>query len=352
MGEAGFTAAGKREAPAAGASERASWSTRSTCPRRSRARPPVRGQGLPDGGAGDGRGRLGEPQAIEDEAAAVLGCRCSRRAPPPAPDVRGLVGEERRGAGERRPDPRVEALLEVGQQLVPHAVAPVRGVGVRGILAPVEARARAGARGPRPRDAEQRAHQVAAPRPHAREARSPRRRAAAAAAASRPGRRACGRPRSGGAFVVPHPAQERVALAARGLLEAAPLARGALAHSARCPPRNGTSSVSHSAAQKAASSAEPGRRPWSRCAATSRKPRRRRSEASASVSATESAPPGEADHERLAPRGSARGPQGPVDGRDEGRHPQRSGLLARGGWWRCRDSNPGLRGYEPRALTS
>ena len=62
--------------------------------------------------------------------------------------------------------------------------------------------------------------------------------------------------------------------------------------------------------------------------------------------------PGEADDDRPAVKGEAVGLQGPVDGRDEGRQPHDKGLLARGAWWRCRDSNPGRRGYEPRALTN
>ena len=64
-------------------------------------------------------------------------------------------------------------------------------------------------------------------------------------------------------------------------------------------------------------------------------------------------PAGETEDDAL-PRGRMpEPPQGLGDSGLESSTPQREGFLLRvGKWWRCRDLNPGRRGYEPRALTN
>ena len=68
-------------------------------------------------------------------------------------------------------------------------------------------------------------------------------------------------------------------------------------------------------------------------------------------SATTFGASGEAGHQRRASGALPHVAQRPSDFRVQPRegHDQR---LARPKWWRCRDLNPGLRGYEPRALTN
>ena len=62
---------------------------------------------------------------------------------------------------------------------------------------------------------------------------------------------------------------------------------------------------------------------------------------------------GESDDHRLARGGMPEPSQGLGDSGLESGAPHREGFLLRGEkWWRCRDLNPGRRGYEPRALTN
>ena len=141
------------------------------------------------------------------------------------------------------------------------------------------------------RHREQRADDVSRPRPHAREARRPGapqepQQERLRLVVARVGDRDRGR-----LLLVPHAAQVGVALAARGLLEAAPLARGPGAHVGRCPPGTGRR------ASRTARRRRP-RPPPSPAAGRGRGGRPPRGspgggagEASASVSATESFPP-------------------------------------------------------------
>ena len=282
MSEAGFTSAGKQQAPARGGRRAATCSNRSTWPRSIPASPPVRWKAQPDRRSCDDRGRLRQPPAIEDEASPSR-CRCCDEPLRPRPEVGGLVGEERGGPGERLPDARVEALLEVRQQLVADTVPQVGRVGVRGILAPGEAPRAAGARGSLARGRPAAAAGDRRARAASRRDRSRRRRAGGAAAASRPGRPACARPRSSAAPSSSFTRRRNEYRSRRAACSSPPFSRPARARTGALPPRKGTPSVAQKASQKAASSAEPGRRPWSRCAATSRKPWRRCSEASTSA---------------------------------------------------------------------
>ena len=247
---------------------------------------------------------------------------------------------------------RVEAFLEVGDELVAHAVSPVGGVGVRGVLAPLEAPLAQVRQDLLPRHREQRADDVARSRPHAREPGRPGapqepQQQRLRLVVARVGDRDRGR-----LLLVAHAAQVGVALAARGLLEAAPLARGPGAHVGRSRPEGDVEPLAQGGAEghvlrraRPQAVVQVGGHHAEPPPATQRGERVRERDGVL--------PPGEADHERAAPGRHPRGPQGPIDGRDEGRQPQAPGLLMRGGrGWRCRDSNPGLRGYEPRALTS
>ena len=230
-----------------------------------------------------------------------------------------------------------------------HAVAQVLRVGVRGVFAPHEPALAQVLEHLRPRHSEQRAQQVAAPRPHAGEA-------GGAGAAQQAQQQRLGlvvlrvRDRDQrGALVVLHAAQERVALAARGLLETALLAKGALAHRRR-------PAVQRHAERLAEGVTE--RRVVGRAGPQAVvEVRRHQPEAPAPAQRRERVgerhrvgPAREAHHERVAARGGAL--ERPVDGRDEGRHPHAIGPPRAADWWRCRDSNPGRRGYEPRALTN
>src|SRR6185295_9412304 len=148
-----------------------------------------------------------------------------------------------------------------------------------------------------------------------------------------------------------HPAQEGVALAARGLLEAALLVARALAD-ARAP---GAQRHPERRAELVAEGGILGGR-WPQAVvevrgdeldAAAAAQRRQRGEQRHGVGA-----PRDGDEQRLPARGTPRREQGAVDGRDEGRHPHALGPPRSAEWWRCRDSNPGRRGYEPRALTN
>ena len=62
---------------------------------------------------------------------------------------------------------------------------------------------------------------------------------------------------------------------------------------------------------------------------------------------------GEADHHALPGGRMPEAPEGLGDAGLEIGTPHGEGFLLRvGKWWRCRDLNPGRRGYEPRALTN
>src|SRR5215468_9145916 len=58
---------------------------------------------------------------------------------------------------------------------------------------------------------------------------------------------------------------------------------------------------------------------------------------------------GQGHHDRRS-RASAHARERAVHSSEEGGHLQGASLRRK--WWRCRDSNPGRRGYEPRALTN
>ena len=60
----------------------------------------------------------------------------------------------------------------------------------------------------------------------------------------------------------------------------------------------------------------------------------------------------EADDQRLAGGRRPESQQGPAHGGRQSGSSHLQSLPPEGKWWRCRDSNPGRRGYEPRALTS
>ena len=131
-----------------------------------------------------------------------------------------VLGQDRRGAGERAPQLRVEARLEQRQQLVAHAVAKQRQVGVARVLAPRQAVAREMLEHPGARDAEQRADQQAAPGAHRAEPDASR-------AAQQPEQHGLGLVVAGvgygdrnGALAARYASQEGVALLARGALEA------------------------------------------------------------------------------------------------------------------------------------
>ena len=323
---------------------RASCRTRSTwsAPDPARARRPGR-SAWRSAARATARGRPGEGRAAQDERVAFLAARSRRAAPRPRP--RTCAASSARSDAVRASAARiarVEALLEVGQQLVPHAVAPVGGVGVRRVLAPVEAALAQVREDLLARDREQRAERVArcaAACPRGPVAPAPRssRSSSVSAWSSRVWATAI----AARLLLVAHAPQEGVALAARGLLEAAPLARGPGAHVGRSRPEAGRRAARTARAQKAASSAEPGRRPWSRWAATSAEAaaaaqRGERVEERDGVGAA-----GEADDERLAPGRAPRGPQGAIDGRDEGRQPQGRASSGEGGV-------VAVQGFEPR----
>ncbi len=265
--------------------------------------------------------------------------------------MRGLVGEQPGCPGECLPHTRVEVGREVGQQLVPHAVAPMDELGVRRVLAerqPPLAQMREHVLA---RRLEQRPHDVAAAQAHPREAGRP-------GPAQQPQQQRLGlivprvgdRDRDGRLFLA-HAAQERVALAPRRLLEAAPVPLGAGAHVGGADPDRHAEAGAQRCAEGGVvgrAGAQPvvevrGHEPKAPRTGERREGIQERDRVGAAR---------ERDDQLLAARGRARGPQGAGDRRDEGRELHGASARARSNWWRCRDLNPGRRGYEPRALTS
>ncbi len=199
---------------------------------------------------------------------------------------------------------------------------------------------------------EQRPDDVAAPRTHARRGRSPRRRAGAGAAASPPGRRACGRPRS--PRPPPRPRRGAGTRSARG-------ARPARGRPARAPPGRARRPCPSGTGRRAARTARR-RRPRPRpspAAGRGRDGRPRGGSPGGDAGRrgrrrARRSPPRRRGRPRASRRGAAAPrPAGPDRRPRRGTAASRLGAsIARGAWWRCRDSNPGRRGYEPRALTS
>ena len=150
-------------------------------------------------------------------------------------------------------------------------------------------------------------------------------------------------------------AQERVALATRRLLEAA--AFGARGRATSALPRRGAErpGARRGRAQKAASAAESGAQAVVEMRGHDRRSRGAAPRAArASRRATESAPP-ERPTTTARPRTAMpEPPQGLARRRspDAVRLTGTASSLRGEKWWRCRDLNPGRRGYEPRALTN
>ena len=302
--------------------------------------------------ARDRHRRPGEGRPVQHESVPVPARRGGEERRGLAAQVGRLVGQERRGAGDHRTGARVEARLEVRQQLVPHAVAHVDGVGVRRVLPPLE-RARvqvsdhlvAG-------DGEERPEEPAPAGAHRREARRPR--PAQEAQQERLGLVVASvRYRDRRGLLLAGDAPEKpVARASSGGLEPAVFPPGPPAHvrGARperyveVPAQRGAEGrvVDRGAAQAVVEVG--GHEPEAAGPAQERE----RVEERDGVGAAR-----KPDDERLAAGREVGRTQGAADGGDERGQPQGTppGTVVRS-WWRCRDSNPGRRGYEPRALTS
>ncbi len=297
-------------------------------------------QGLPQRRAGHGHGRAGECFAVEDERVAVTGRGPRQRALRHAAHVARLLGDQVRRPRERLAHARIEALLQVRQELVPHAVARVGRIGVRLVLAPGETALREVREHLAARDREQRAQQVAAREPHAGET-------GRTAAAQQPQQQRLGLVVPGvrdgdrhGALVVLDPAQEGVALAARRLLEAALLGARALADAAapgaQRHAERGAQLVTEGGVVGGAGPQAVVEVRGDELEAAAAAERRERVQERHGVGAA-----GEGDEQRLAARGPPGREQGAVDGRDEerasscARAPPKCGLVA-------------VQGFEPR----
>ncbi len=252
----------------------------------------------------------------------------------------GLVGEERRGARERRAHARVEARLEIWQQLVPDAVAPVGGVEVRRVLPPREPSLAQVVQDLLSGHREQRAHDVARPRPHSGKAGRPRPSQEPEQQRLRlvvPGVRDRD---DGSPLLRGHAAEEREALAAGGLLNPPLLPRGPAAD---VRPAGAQGHVERPAQLGAEGRVLRGARPQAVIEvggheAQAAPPAQRGERVGESHRV---GPARQAHHDRRPGRNGPGGPEGPIDGRDEGRQPHESGLLMKGGL-------VAVQGFEPR----
>ena len=314
------------------------------------AQAPRLGQGPTNHAAGEGPGRLEKTGPGQHHAVAVAAGE--GRGEPRGLGLEGvvLVGQEHGGPGQGLADPRVEARLQVGDQLLADAVAQEGRVGVRRVFAPGESTLRQVSQHVQPAHLEQRPHHVARAGAHGAQASGPG--APQQAQEERLGLvvLCVGHGDGHGPFLVHDRAQERVALAPGRVFEAALLHPGAARH-VRPAETDGHPEVLREVGAERRVRGALGPQAVVEVRGHEPEPALAGQGGQGVRDGDGVRPSGKANHQGLPGSPQPQAGEGLVDHGGKRTAPHDETRLRRK-WWRCRDSNPGRRGYEPRALTN